>query len=98
MMTKDGITFSKYSYQAMEIGFVVSPKLKALVDLVFKKNVGEDSVFPTKNGGTKGPYQIRQQTLLLRTPSGIPKWIQSHAQCASPDSKNQIIRRKSKLV
>ena len=49
MMTKDGITFSKYSYQAMEIGLAVSLKLKTLVDTLFKNNVGEDSVFPTKN-------------------------------------------------
>ena len=53
MMTKGGQTYSKFSYQAMEIGEDVTPQLKSAIDRIFNDNIGEDAVFPTKNGAPK---------------------------------------------
>jgi hypothetical protein len=50
---KDGIKVSKFSKEAMEIGFDVSEGIKARVHEQFTSYVGEDSVFPTKNGSPK---------------------------------------------
>ena len=50
---KDGIKVSKFSKEAMEIGFDVSECIKARVHEQFTSYVGEDSVFPTKNGSPK---------------------------------------------
>ncbi len=50
---KDGIKVSKFSKEAMEIGFDVSESLKTKVYEQFTAYVGEDSVFPTKNGTPK---------------------------------------------
>jgi hypothetical protein len=47
---KDGIKVSKFSKEAMEIGFDVGEELKRKVFDQFTSYVGEDSVFPTKNG------------------------------------------------
>ena len=47
---KDGIKVSKFSKEAMEIGFDVTESLKAKVHEQFTSYVGEDSVFPTRNG------------------------------------------------
>jgi transposase InsO family protein len=53
MMTKDGQTYSKFSYQAMELGVDVTRDMKTSIDRIFSDNVGEDAVFPTKNGAPK---------------------------------------------
>ena len=53
MMTKDGHTYSKFSYRAMELGADVSPALKSKIDNIFNSNMGDDAVFPTKNGAPK---------------------------------------------
>jgi hypothetical protein len=50
---KDGIKVSKFSKEAMEIGFDVGEELKRKVFDQFTSYVGEDSVFPTKNGSPK---------------------------------------------
>ena len=50
---KDGIKVSKFSKEAMEIGLDVSEGIKARVHEQFTSYVGEDSVFPTKNGSPK---------------------------------------------
>ena len=50
---KDGIKVSKFSKEAMEIGFDVGKELKRYVYDQFTSYVGEDSVFPTKNGSPK---------------------------------------------
>jgi hypothetical protein len=50
---KDEIKVSKFSKEAMEIGFDVSESLKTKVYEQFTSYVGEDSVFPTKNGSPK---------------------------------------------
>ncbi len=52
---KDGIKVSKFSKEAMKIGFDVSEEgIKARrVHEQFTSYVGEDSVFPTKNGSPK---------------------------------------------
>ena len=50
---KDGIRISKFSKEAMEIGFDVGEELKRKVYDQFTSYVGEDSVFPTKNGSPK---------------------------------------------
>ena len=40
MMTHDGLTFSKYSYQAMELGLDVCSQRKNSIDKLFEENVG----------------------------------------------------------
>ncbi len=50
---KDGIKVSKFSKEAMEIGFDVGEELKRKVFDQFTSYVGDDSVFPTKNGSPK---------------------------------------------
>jgi hypothetical protein len=47
---KDGIKVSKFSKEAMEIGFDVTESVKTKVHKQFTSYVGEDSVFPTRNG------------------------------------------------
>ncbi len=50
---KDGIRISKFSKEAMEIGEDVKESMKETILGIFNKNVGDDSVFPTKNGSPK---------------------------------------------
>ncbi len=50
---KEGIKVSKFSKEAMEIGFDVEEELKRKVFDQFTSYIGEDSVFPTKNGSPK---------------------------------------------
>jgi hypothetical protein len=50
---KNGIKVSKFSKEAMEIGFDVGEELKRKVFDQFTSYVGEDSVSPTKNGSPK---------------------------------------------
>ncbi len=45
---KDGIRISKFSKEAMEIGFDVGEELKQNVYDQFTSYVGEDAVFPRK--------------------------------------------------
>jgi hypothetical protein len=49
----DGVKVSKFSKEAMEIGFDVGDELKRNVFDQFSSYVGEDSVFSTKNGSPK---------------------------------------------
>jgi hypothetical protein len=51
--TKDGIKISKFYKEAMEIGFDVEETLRRKVYDQFTRYVGDDSVFPTKNGAPK---------------------------------------------
>jgi hypothetical protein len=50
---KDGIRISKFSKEAMEIGEDVKESMKEMIFGIFNKNVGDDAVFPTKNGPPK---------------------------------------------
>jgi hypothetical protein len=50
---KNGIKISKFSKEAMEIGPDVNIRLQQKVYDQFTSYVGEDSVFPTKNGSPK---------------------------------------------
>ena len=50
---KDGVKVSKFSKEAMEIGFDVEETLKRKVYEQFTSYVGNDSVFPTRNGSPK---------------------------------------------
>jgi hypothetical protein len=50
---KDGVRISKFSKEAMEIGFDVGDTLRRKVYSQFTSYVGEDSVFLTKNGSPK---------------------------------------------
>jgi hypothetical protein len=50
---KDGIKISKFSKEVMEIGPDVNIRLQQKVYDQFTSYVGEDSVFPTKNGSPK---------------------------------------------
>ena len=48
-----GQEVSKYSQEAMELGEHVTGKVKSMINKVFRDQVEEDSVFPTKNGAPK---------------------------------------------
>jgi hypothetical protein len=50
MTTIDGIRVSKYSIKAIKIGKKVSAQMRAEFEKFNAEHVGEDSVFPTKNG------------------------------------------------
>ncbi len=50
---KDGIKISKFSKEAMEIGFDVEETLRRKVYGQFTSYVRDDSIFPTKNGSPK---------------------------------------------
>jgi hypothetical protein len=49
-MVKDGITISKFSFEALGIGSDVKDSIKSKIRARFKQWTGDDSVFPTKNG------------------------------------------------
>ena len=50
---KDGKSISKFSQEAMELGLKVPEWIRGKVNKVYQKNVGNDSVFPLKNGAPK---------------------------------------------
>ncbi len=50
---KDGIRISKFSKEAMETGEDVKTSMKETIFGIFNRNVGDDAVFPTKNGSPK---------------------------------------------
>ena len=52
-MTKDGITISKFSFEALGLGPDVGKSIKSKIWARFKQWSGDDSVFPTKNGSPK---------------------------------------------
>ncbi len=69
MTTIDGIRVSKYSIKAIKIGKNVSAQMRAEFELFNAEHVGEDSVFPTKNGAPKILEQFKDKpfyTLELR--------------------------------
>ncbi len=53
MTTIDGVRVSKYSIKAIKIGKKVSAQMRAEFEKFNAEHVGEDSVFPTKNGAPK---------------------------------------------
>jgi hypothetical protein len=53
MTTIDGIRVSKYSIKAIKVGKNVSAQMRKELEEFNSKHVGEDSVFPTKNGAPK---------------------------------------------
>ncbi len=52
-MVKDGITISKFSFEALGLGPDVKDSIKSKIHARFKQWSGDDSVFPTKNGSPK---------------------------------------------
>ncbi len=68
MTTVDGIRVSKYSIKAIKIGKKVSAQTRAEFEKFNAEHVGEDSVFPTKNGAPKMLEQFKDKpyTLELR--------------------------------
>jgi hypothetical protein len=50
MTTIDGVRVSKYSVKAIKIGKKLSAQMRAEFERFNAEHVGEDSVFPTKNG------------------------------------------------
>jgi hypothetical protein len=52
-MTKEGITISKFSFEALGLGPNVEDSIKSKIWARFKQWSGDDSVFPTKNGSPK---------------------------------------------
>ncbi len=52
-MVKDGVIISKFSREAIGLGEEVSPQLKRKIFDYVGNWIGDDSVFPTKNGSPK---------------------------------------------
>ncbi len=52
-MSKEGITISKFSFEALGLGPDVKNSIKSKIRARFKQWTGEDSIFPTKNGSPK---------------------------------------------
>ena len=81
MMLVDGVRVSKWSLEAMEYGPPVPPPLKIQVTDWLKTYVGEDKVFPTKNGAPRimtefvdRPYkfELRDEYTTGRNPRPLP--------------------------
>ena len=68
MTTIDGIRVSKYSIKAIKIGNKVNAQMRKEFEQFNSEHVGEDSVFPTKNGAPKILEQFKDKpyTLELR--------------------------------
>ncbi len=68
MTTIDGVCVSKHSIKDIKIGKKVNAQMRAEFEKFNAKHVGEDSVFPTKNGAPKILEQFKDKpyTLELR--------------------------------
>ncbi len=68
MTTINGIRVSKYSIKAIKVGEKVSTQMREEFEQFNSEHVGEDSVFPTKNGAPKILEQFKDKpyTLELR--------------------------------
>ncbi len=68
MTAIDGVRVSKYSIKAIKIGKKVSAQMRAEFEKFNTEHVGEDSVFPTKNGAPKilEQFKDKRYTLELR--------------------------------
>ncbi len=53
MTAINGIRVSKYSIKAIKVGEKVSAQMREEFEQFNSEHVGEDSVFPTKNGAPK---------------------------------------------
>ncbi len=53
MTTINGVRVSKYSVKAIKVGEKVSAQIREELEQFNSEHVGEDSVFPTKNGAPK---------------------------------------------
>ena len=60
-MVKDGATISKFSRLAMTLGAHVGAELRASLFALYDEQVGQDKVFPTKNGPPKILEQYRNR-------------------------------------
>jgi hypothetical protein len=65
MTTIDGIRVSKYSIKAIRVGKNVSAQMRKELEEFNSKHVGEDSVFPTKNGAPKILEQFKDKPYAL---------------------------------
>ena len=65
MTTIDGIRVSKYSIKAIKVGKNVSAQMRKELEEFNSKHVGEDSVFPTKNGAPKILEQFKDKPYAL---------------------------------
>ena len=52
-MLKNGVTISKFSFEALGLGPDVDDHIKSKIQSRFEQWAGDDSVFPTKNGSPK---------------------------------------------
>ncbi len=52
-MMKNGVTISKFSFEALGLGPDVDDHIKSKIQSRFEQWTGDDSVFPTKNGSPK---------------------------------------------
>ena len=68
MTTINGIRVSKYSIKAIKIGAKVNAQMRKEFEQFNSEHVGEDGVFPTKNGAPKILEQFKDKpyTLELR--------------------------------
>ncbi len=54
MTTINGVRVSKYSIKATKVGEKVSARMREEFEQFNSEHIGEDSVFPTKNGAKLG--------------------------------------------
>ncbi len=61
MTTVNGIRVSKYSIKAIKVGEKVSAQMRKEFERFNSEHIGEDSVFPTKNGAPKILEQFKDK-------------------------------------
>jgi hypothetical protein len=66
MTTIDGIRVRKYSIKAIKVGKNVSAQIRKELVQFNNEHVGEDSVFPTKNGAPKILEQFKDKLYSLK--------------------------------
>ncbi len=65
MTTINGIRVSMYSIKAIKVGEKVSTQMREELEQLNSEHVGEDSVFPTKNGAPKIFEQFKDKPYTL---------------------------------
>jgi hypothetical protein len=60
-MVKNGVTISKFSFEALGLGPDVDEHIKSKIHARFMQWAGDDSVFPTRNGSPKILTKFREQ-------------------------------------
>ncbi len=73
VMVKDGVTISKFSREALEVGSNVGSQILGKICRIFDLNKGDDSVFRTKNGAPKILMKFKDKPYCFRNMLMAPK-------------------------